>query len=1099
MKSSNEICYPVFETNQILTSTQLNRLREFLDNENRLTRINIGGSGIISGLETDFVAASNLLTVSKGYGITSDGHFITLETELLLKRYKIYTLPENDVYAPFIKGKKQVEILELFPDNTKVEGTQPLSKISKSEMNKKVVVLFLEFFDERLNTCTGSDCDNKGKRRTCSVKVLLINQADLSAVNLGDYVNEEDRLETIVLPTLTYYLGKPLSDVTSIREIHTGYEKIVNEFRKKLSDAILAAHSKYAKYFDLHDLDIKPADQLKAMTFDKKFSQYAYDFIRDLILAYNEFRDTAGYVYREAVYNKPVFPRHLMLSKVYPATASSIESYRNYFVNTPFKDDLGNKTLQAQILFKRILLMIDSFDPNLLSKKEIKITPSTITSPLSIEAIPYYYKNADKIFALWNAELEIKSRSEENLSYNITTSQLDFVKDPLYFRYDDKQYYRIEGHLGMDYKKVVDLLEDQKQIYNLDFKVIGLRLGKPSEISKIKDNCLFYRYQLEYKDIRENIICEIDKIIKSIEKEFKSVSGQSITGVLLEMMAKASGTEMKGKTFPSDELIRDLTIFKEGWYRVFCIKDFDYKEYSKTINFILIKMFNYYYVLKFLLDNILYKLFSNKQLSKLEILNLEILKEKVSTAYSFIYSCFHRKILYLNSFLDQAILDYNQNNMSLFPNFVRRNPGLDHIAGVRKGGTFILVYAQEGERNFAVVADFSISNDYSNECCDKPLCEEYYLPPFAQTYFAETTFNDWIAIKLNSCDDLFRNEKLEVNIKSITPKGGTLIYPDEKYPKSFSYFPPKEGFSEAIDIFKYTVLDQRTKLSSSAFVVVSFLNLFKQHECTLKDITIHVEEGKNIIVKFSDAGVEENSIDFEYNKTIIEDVKKHKRFIYEIIPSAYFWRIGIYTFKYIAFEIAAGKKCFAKIILTTQAASPGKNVIIGRNKLVSVLNSDKYKTIVGTDTMLKKNIENVSNYYSTIESEMSAKPVSFISGSMNTTIVEETKKLADPLINEIKKIDKELAASGETPELKLRKELNLELLSGVTNTFLNTIAVNEKDLAPNSRASIYLKEDLDKKIKSLEESSTGVITEKINVVVNPAKINFKKVISILRK
>lgn len=1163
MKSNNINCYPIFETNQILTSTQLNRLREFLDKDNRITRLNIAGSGIVSGLEAEFTLSSSLLSVKKGYGITSDGYLIINENELLLKRYKNYILPEDDAYELFIKDKKQIDIYELFPDNTKVEGTQPISKLTKAKLSNKVVVLFLEFFDERLNTCTGSDCDNKGKRRTCSVKVLLINQTDLFPVNLNDFVNEDDGLKTIVLPTLSSSILSKLKDISSMNEIHTGYKKIVNKYKKELSDALFSAHKNYAKYLGLDALDTKPISELKSLNFDKEISQYAYDLIRDLILAYNEFKDTANFIYREAVFNKPVFPRHLMLGKVYPVSDSDVENYRNYFINTPFKDDLDTKTLQAQILFKRILAMIENFESQFKQKTKIKITPGIITSPLSIEAIPYYYNNAKKIFKLWNAELEIKNRSKENLSYNENLYNISpvipFVKDPLDFRYDDKAYYRIEGHLGINYQTVVQKLEAYKMTYNLDFNVVPLQAKKPLNEIALKKNCYLNEYQIAYTKLREDFYCLVDNAVKAVEKDEGKKNKLEIIEILLKLKLLLP----------------------------FCIVDFKYEEYVKYSAELLKTLIEYYVFLKYKRDKLL-----NEQYDVLPFIELEqnktLLNEKLAAIYALIYACYHKKVANIVFSFTQAFENYKKNHLSIFSNFVNKYPGPEHIAGVIKGGTFILVYADE--KNPQVFADFALNSNCCCECCEKELCEKFKLPPFAETYIAETNIGVDVEIKLNSTDDLIQNNDVNVLNISTSSKGGQLKF-DEK-DKLFNYTPAKQF--KGIEIFEYTIVDNTTGLNSSAFVVVLVRPEYKEHikgvddlavtnkttivninvlandrvypttdlffddkktisiktplkatakiikrvikyspsvegvdkfsyllfdkernesslanvtvivmcceqqkECTLKDIKKLVKPPpEKILIDFRDTNVEEGSIKFHYVPEMIEAIEDLGEFKYLIIPTENFWKFGNYYFPYSAFDLKANKECSAKIILTTKNVTPGGNINIGKEALFTFINSTKNITVIDSNENLRKNVGKITNYYSTLESEMNSKPASFISGSSNTQVVDKTKKIVNPLFEEI---NREISDVGEKPELKVRKDINLELLSNITNTFLNTISLNKKDIAANSKAAIYLKNDLSPKIKLLGKSNIKFITGKINVALDPNKTRFNKFISKLGK
>ena len=72
--------YAVFEPDQVLTHGQLNSLSEFLDRQDRLSRVDLIGVGIASGLRVSRVEAG--VRISRGMGITSD-QFNALAGDLL--------------------------------------------------------------------------------------------------------------------------------------------------------------------------------------------------------------------------------------------------------------------------------------------------------------------------------------------------------------------------------------------------------------------------------------------------------------------------------------------------------------------------------------------------------------------------------------------------------------------------------------------------------------------------------------------------------------------------------------------------------------------------------------------------------------------------------------------------------------------------------------------------------------------------------------------------------------------------------------------------------------------------------------------------------
>ena len=83
--------YPVFERNQVLTSTQLNNLVNYLDQQNRLTRARLIGMGIVCGLEIDYNKSENtIMEAVWGLGegivsgkITPDKYEISNELKIL--------------------------------------------------------------------------------------------------------------------------------------------------------------------------------------------------------------------------------------------------------------------------------------------------------------------------------------------------------------------------------------------------------------------------------------------------------------------------------------------------------------------------------------------------------------------------------------------------------------------------------------------------------------------------------------------------------------------------------------------------------------------------------------------------------------------------------------------------------------------------------------------------------------------------------------------------------------------------------------------------------------------------------------------------------
>jgi len=114
--------YPIFEANQVLSSSHLNQLFDYLDEQERLTRADLIGIGIVCGLEIrlDQTASPATIHLSKGCGDTSEGYLAVEPEDVALVSYRDYKPPGASEYATFLKDKSSAsktpyDLWELFP------------------------------------------------------------------------------------------------------------------------------------------------------------------------------------------------------------------------------------------------------------------------------------------------------------------------------------------------------------------------------------------------------------------------------------------------------------------------------------------------------------------------------------------------------------------------------------------------------------------------------------------------------------------------------------------------------------------------------------------------------------------------------------------------------------------------------------------------------------------------------------------------------------------------------------------------------------------------------------------------------------------------
>ena len=167
---AEEGTYPVFQANQILTSEDLNELRIYLDSQDRLTRTQLIGIGILCGMELKVLYENNNtslpegIKLTKGIGVTSEGYLINIP-ERLLTHYRGYNDPaEYDLFW-FKSGKddSQYPLLELLHDpcdsNDPNLASSPI-KNNPSILTDKCLLVYLEIMHNEQTLCYSDTCDS---------------------------------------------------------------------------------------------------------------------------------------------------------------------------------------------------------------------------------------------------------------------------------------------------------------------------------------------------------------------------------------------------------------------------------------------------------------------------------------------------------------------------------------------------------------------------------------------------------------------------------------------------------------------------------------------------------------------------------------------------------------------------------------------------------------------------------------------------------------------------------------------------------------------------------------------------------------------------
>jgi hypothetical protein len=458
--------YPLFAPNQVLSDICLNQAFDYLDEQDRLTRVYLIGTGIVCGLQIryDPTESPAVIHLSKGYGITSEGYIIIEPDDVDLVAYRSYTVP-TDLLEDYFNFTKPV--LELVDKDDDSDSNTSLDSALSSDANflsGKAILLFMELTSEVLRNCVIDNCDDRGLEVKAKIRRLLVSVDDLESLE----PSSSDTLPEIVVPRLHFHTPEDLY----------GYEQVYKKFftgppGKPVVETLTEAMLRAFHILDLiiPNVDSSGINRLQGL-FDLPTSQivpiqYYYDFLRDLTSAYHDLREALLQVLAGCLPDSGLFPRHLTLGTFDKADS---EQYRTAFSPSHTISLTQRKIEKVRFLFERINQMILNFDIPIGSPTDvpIKITPSLFGSKkLSGKSMPFYYK--PELRSVWDPSA--KGQASNILSWHADSPDADNVLNPLKYDLEPYKFFRIEGHIG---KTISVVRSELKNILDTDPLPISL-------------------------------------------------------------------------------------------------------------------------------------------------------------------------------------------------------------------------------------------------------------------------------------------------------------------------------------------------------------------------------------------------------------------------------------------------------------------------------------------------------------------------------------------------------------------------------------------------------------------------------------------------
>jgi len=475
--------YPVFKKGQPLRSDDLNDLISYLEAEELDTRVFLIGTGIFYGLVPSWNANEKQLELTPGAGVSSDGFLLAKDGFTSL----VYKGIQGVSNIPYSGGTIPVSVLTTAStDNDKLENL--------ITQQQAIVMLRLKAEDTTKSDCLSS-YDNNSVRKDISVEVVVVLKADLEKASEQWRVQHTSSQSGEDLFVHRFgYTGDPETSATISFSSFTDWKKVKDNFdaRCAAAEATIAAvyNDVYNDYAEILEVAL-PGNPLTDMAQKLKEARqrinvdnsdltwqlpYYYDYLKDLISAYQEF----SYTGFNTLYLTPLKTRFEKYLSLGACTGEQPEEFRMGLYRPPFADADRSTMEKLRLLLKRMIhigqVSNTMFTANGQLPGTVSITPSAfLSAALSRKAIPFYYRDrnlAGGIKSVWNYEAVQQQRLFSIAGVDEATDKKLLLRDM-----DAYNFFRTQGYIGKTAQQAQDAIAKSRGDLHLPFDIKLVFLG----------------------------------------------------------------------------------------------------------------------------------------------------------------------------------------------------------------------------------------------------------------------------------------------------------------------------------------------------------------------------------------------------------------------------------------------------------------------------------------------------------------------------------------------------------------------------------------------------------------------------------------------
>jgi len=407
--------------------------------------------------------------------------------------------------------------------------------------------------------------------------------------------------------------------------------------------------------------------------------QYYYDFVKDVVETYNDFRRLLLEDSTVCCPGVHAFSKHLLLGKVVPDVDPNVNRtglYPSVLVSSTVERWWHAKGLAAKL---NVLMQAVQLPPP--GGQPLRITPSRFEErALEERAIPFYYQTGGTlpIHRVWNFALARAGMAAWNYSYNAADyAAQGGAAHPLTTDIGPFPFFRIEGHQGQPVGAVLDAIGGEISTNNLPFVVRALLLGTDPSGIRVKPTLRFSDLHRVLYLVRHAVTTQLDDLADFNDQFTATVNTAVAAGGAVTNPPNVDITTSVGTYAAQQHATLSTSVAAARAH--LAANDPSWSDDLRTA--------------------------AGAAAAYRYQLGSFVSTDFLPPFESLVASPFASWVTWLETLIQAK--DAKEDRKLLFHTFLGQHPGAEHFGGVFRGGTFILVYDETG----TVVADFTLPYD----------------------------------------------------------------------------------------------------------------------------------------------------------------------------------------------------------------------------------------------------------------------------------------------------------------------------------------------------------------------------------------------------